>query len=65
MADPFDDDDFGEFDLNFNHDLFNIPNEALLGGISTDKNTDSDQKRYGPMITSSQLNQKFKKSALF
>ena len=62
MGDPFGDDEFGEFDLNFDHDLFNIPNEALLGGMSTDKNTDSDQKRCGPMMTSSQLNQKFKNS---
>ena len=30
--------------------------------MSTDKNTDSVQKRYGPMMTSSQLNQKFKNS---
>ena len=30
--------------------------------VSIDKNTDSDQKRHGPMMTSSQLNQKFKNS---
>ena len=42
MTDPLHRDYFGDFDLNFLDDLFNIPKESLIVGQSTDRNDDSE-----------------------